>query len=305
MPTEIIDPSHPDFEAERRKGVGASEAAQACNVSEYGSAFELWERKTGRTPPKKQTMAMEIGNALEGLLIDKFCRENPAWTLVPNSQQAKHRDKDHPYIWATVDAMVSSGIGDQRSVAVLECKTTTSRNKNLTEDKLPTDWFCQAQVQMHVAGAPVVFFSILVDKEWQCRQVQYNQVLADRIIGQMNAFWGFVSRNDVPPAAWAQPEELDDRLALLPESSEMIYANDEDLRDHLRDDVEEYEELGRQIKELSKQRDERKQRLLLALGDVRSGLLPDGRLMYVQKTSRKGYVVAPSEVVSLKIGKAQ
>ena len=79
MPTEIIDPSHPDFEAERRKGVGASEAAQACNVSEYGSAFELWERKTGRTPPKKQTMAMEIGNALEGLLIDKFCYHLPLY----------------------------------------------------------------------------------------------------------------------------------------------------------------------------------------------------------------------------------
>lgn len=302
---EIVDTSSPTFNEERRKGIGASEIAQACNLSSYGSAFELWERKTGRAEPVATTIAMEIGNLLEGFLIEVFCREmakaGQHWVEKGSYQQAKFRDKEHDWLWATLDTVVMC----EGELCPLECKTTTSRNKALTADAIPTEWFCQSQIQMHVLGAKRAFFSILVDKTWQWREVQYDEKVAKTLINKAQEFWHHVQNDIVPPASWAHSEELDNRLALLPASADVIHADDYPLQEALMDDVTDYEDLGRQIGNLEKKREEIRVSLLRHLGDKSSGLLLDGRMLKVTKTARREYVVPAKDVVSLRIGKVK
>src|SRR5947209_6843419 len=61
--------------AERRRGLGGSDAAPACGMSPWKTPFELYLDKTGQLPPEKMTEAMKLGVHFEAALADLYSAE--------------------------------------------------------------------------------------------------------------------------------------------------------------------------------------------------------------------------------------
>lgn len=68
----IVRPAdHQGWLAERKKGIGSSEAGTIMGVNKFDTPYRLWRRKREIDPPVQTNEAMELGHHLEFLLISK------------------------------------------------------------------------------------------------------------------------------------------------------------------------------------------------------------------------------------------
>lgn len=279
----------------RRKFIGASEIAAACIGSRYMSRGALWELKTGRRQPTAENAAMRWGNRLESFIIEDWCERHCAEV---DSYQERLVWSESPPLVATLDAIVSMPDGTR---AVLEAKTTTSRNAELGEegDEIPLSWIFQAQAQMAASGLAVAYFAVLVDKE-QDREfvVHRDDAIIAGIRQRAAEFWSFVEADQVPPAEWYEVDERLNRMQWVPDLGVPCELPN-DIVDRWRD----YEEIGRSISQLEKTRESLKADVVAALGDSHRGLLGDGRELVVSTVERAGYVVQPKSYVQLRARK--
>ena len=61
--------------AERRKGLGGSDASTIAGVNRFSSRYAVWLDKTGDLPEQDLTAAMRMGNLLEPVLIRMFTED--------------------------------------------------------------------------------------------------------------------------------------------------------------------------------------------------------------------------------------
>lgn len=288
----------------RRKRLGASEIAQACRLIEvdgnfpHGSAFELWELKTGRRSPWAGNERTEWGSRLERLVLDVFAESECIEIL---DHQAERVASIDPPIVATLDAIGFDG----SEQIVVEAKTTTSDNKDLGESgssQVPMEWLCQTQIQMHAAkmGNAMIACWLRDTCEMRVYRIEYHRVLCERLIAKAAEFWRYVAENKLPPADWANADERMRRAVYIDRLGEPIEF-DEDAQKNWA----EYELLGKQITTLEKQRDKLKDEITVALQDRSRGTLGDGREVVLQVINRKGYTVAPTSYCQLRARKVK
>ena len=144
------------WNAERLKSIGGSDAAALLGLNPYKSAFALWAEKTGEIKPEdiSDREAVRLGHDLEDYVAKRFAeatgkkvrREN---FFIYNS--------DFPIAHALPDRMV---VGE---AAGLECKTTSSweRLKLCRDGEYPKDWYCQCVHYMMVTGAQKWYLAVL------------------------------------------------------------------------------------------------------------------------------------------------
>lgn len=58
--------------AERRKGIGGSDAAAIIGMNHYVTPYMLWADKTGQLPEQEDNEAMRQGRDLEQYVADRF-----------------------------------------------------------------------------------------------------------------------------------------------------------------------------------------------------------------------------------------
>lgn len=296
----MAETGSPEWHAERRKGIGASEIAAACGISKYMSRFRLWEIKTGRREPDQPNDAMRWGNRLEPHIIADWAEENVAEII---ETQGRHIAATDPPIWATLDAIAELPSGER---VIVEAKTTTSRNGELGDDgtdQAPMSWIAQVQIQM--LACPLINearIACLVDqREMREFRVAKDPALADKLVKAAFEFWRHVAGNIVPPAKWADIDERLTRQLYLPPQPEPLDWRESELSETWRY----YEELGRNIREIEKDRELLKSEVIVAFGDNSRALLADGRELVIETVKRKGYTVAPSEYAQLKCRKVK
>lgn len=124
----------------RRSGIGGSEVAAICGLSKWESAYTLWLRKTGRVEDKDLSgnEAVEWGNRLEPVVIDKFADNHPELTLFREVGTYAH--KEHEWMRANPDALYKSQNG---TWGVLEIKTAQFEDDWV--DGPPRYYYCQVQ----------------------------------------------------------------------------------------------------------------------------------------------------------------
>lgn len=208
-----------EWHVARTKGVGASEAAAVCGLSQYETAFDVWARKTGRTDSKESTPVMELGTYCEPILFDHVERQYPIRQRSPGL----FRHKKHGIVIASPDAFLSGDLG-------LETKVTSDLNKDLGDspDALPPSWILQAQQQIEVCDLSAVVFAVAVLPHGirdfllksvgaaeaarviaQCLEngtvelrywtIERHQKLIDRMIEKELEFWKHVETDTPPP----------------------------------------------------------------------------------------------------------
>lgn len=253
--------------AERRQGLGASEAAAAIGLSPFETPLQLYLRKVGLLPEPEETEAMRWGTLLEPLIAEEYQRRTGA-RLERRQVFLRSKTTEAP-IFATLDAIRDDGVP-------VEFKTCSawSRSKLGEEgtDELPEHWLVQAHVQMIAAEQERVDFAVLVGgQEFRLFRVEFQAGLGMILIAELTEFWRRIERREPPPPESAADVRV--MHALYPD----VTGADLVLDAEAVAIAEAYEAAGAEIKRLSESRDRLKADLLARLGSAPGGLLPDGR----------------------------
>lgn len=291
-PTFICSANSPRWLELRNQGIGASEAAAACGISNWQTPLELYHRKRGQLPPIEENRAMRLGKKLEPIIASEFELETGLKVAV--REPGLWASSESPHILATPDAMLSED-------ELLEIKTMNDRRawEELGEegtDEIPFEWNMQAQQQMYVMGASVCWFAVLVGgQDLRVFAIHRHDKAIAGLCRKLTEFWQRIESGQEPEfdpnhkTALQLAKELYGEV----ESGEVITLSTE-----AADAWEQYEDCTQQAGVLKKRADAAKAQVLMELESAEAGQLPDGRFVKRSVVNRKGYTVEPSSYVT-------
>ena len=191
------------WQAWRKTGLTATDAAKIIGLSPWGSPWTVWADKVGLIDGNdiEVTDAMEFGTRAEQLLNAWFTDKVGLHVIFP---QAWCTHPDHPWMLATVDGFAAespaSTFGDV--LGGIEDKTT-SDSADEWKTRIPLHYQAQAQWQMAVTGSPTTWMPTL-HVAFGRVQFEVHQVARDEddiamLIDAGNKFWHDHVLTGVPP----------------------------------------------------------------------------------------------------------
>ena len=185
----------------RKGGIGSSDAAAAVGLNPYQSQLELWMEKTGRAPTAPpgdggadDLSPMYWGSLLEPIVAAHYTRRTGNRVRRIN---AVLQHPDHPWMLANIDREVM-GAPD---VQLLECKTAGIQGVWLWRDGAPEYVQLQVQHQLAVTGNQAADVAVLLGgQELQIFRIERDEELITQLITLEREFWGYVERDQQPPA---------------------------------------------------------------------------------------------------------
>lgn len=145
MTSAEIANDHERWLAERKKGIGGSDAASVIGLNKWTSAYTLWTHKTGKVEPEdiSDKEVVYWGTILEDVVAKEFEKQ----TGKKVRRQGMIRNLEYPFMLADVDRVV---VGEN---AIVECKTASSFKKDeWLDDNIPDSYYVQVQHYMMVGG---------------------------------------------------------------------------------------------------------------------------------------------------------
>lgn len=282
--------------AERRKGIGSSDAAAACGLRPgpgvhgvYQTALGLYLDKKGLVPPT-DSQPMRWGRRLEAVVADAFDEETGlAIEVAPALVQ-------HPrieYMRANPDYLIP-GLGP---LEVKTARSATGWGPSGT-DQVPEGYVLQVMHQLEVLGADVGYVAVLIGgQDFRWYTLPRNGELIDRMLALEAEFWRRVEDDDPPEPDWEHPDTPGlVRLLCRPLAGTTV-----ELDAFALALAQDYQSLGPQVRAMEKHRERVKGELIAILGTAETGLLPDGRRVTRKITPRKGYTVEPGEADTFRI----
>lgn len=264
---------------ERNKGIGGSDVAAIVGYSKWESAFSLWCKKTGRIQDSTTSSAMEWGNRLENVIIDKFEDEHPEYTLLRNVGSWAHNDR--PWQKANPDALY---IDDQGELCLLEVKTAQYEDdwKTLTagEYDIPAHYRTQVQWYMQTLGLQrgtlVVLFHGNLYKEITFEAHAFEQ---ECNLDDARIFWEYV-QNDTKPDWDGSDVTVETVRKLHPDI-------DADASVELMELAAEYKIADEQVKEYTDTLNRTKAQILDIMGNAKYGTY-GGDVVFVRSARGQG-----------------
>jgi putative phage-type endonuclease len=181
LPPELTGPAHPEWFAERAKGVTASEIVAVLGISPWESPFSLYWRKRGTLGEQADNEQMRWGRRLERHIADEFAERHAEFSVMPAGLYA-HADR--PWQMASPDGLLydmeTSGVVERDGVfyiepiAALECKTTGSWDGWGADgsDEIPLHYRAQVIWQADVLGVPCVYVPVVNGRTYREYVVQ-------------------------------------------------------------------------------------------------------------------------------------
>lgn len=286
------DESREKFLAERRKGIGGSDAAAVCGLSPWRSPLEVYLDKRGEIEPSPGNELTEWGTLLENTVAVAYSRKNGA-----KIRRAPMRmNKERPFMLVHMDRQI---LGDPRGPGYLECKTADARSLSKWKNGPPDDYALQVQHGLAVTGYAFGVIAVLIGGN---HYEQFEIARNDHDIGVLADieadFWlNHVAVGVPPDPDWEHPrtsELLSRMYGAVNGETVMLPA-----------DICHWAAMERQaaglIKRYEAARDVAKAHIQDALKDVAMGVLPDGSGAYVRSwVKRKETTIPASEFVTLR-----
>lgn len=216
--------------AERKKGIGGSDAAAILGISPWATPVTVWLDKTGRSAPIQANNAMRIGTELEGLVAKLYCENSGREVQRYNTML----HKDH--LLGNIDRLVipegekvASHMGVIRTDTLLECKTSSRE----WDDGVPI--YYQTQVQHYMGLDPNLVHAdvaclFLNRKHFETYRVERDNEVIEIMQAKLNEWWEkHVVRDEMPPPTneadcrmlWARSNPGKSVMA-TPEIEEMV-----------------------------------------------------------------------------------
>jgi len=266
---------------------GASEAAEACNLSPYSAGpLELFMKKRSLKPSFEGNEATEWGTLIEPVVLTMYERK---FGVDLQRDLPMYFHGEYSFMGATPDALVKNaadhfGFSPDGPSEAVDAKSSTFRMVDATgedenkygeeeTDQVPTYIVCQAQQQCAVLNLERVHFPVLIDRRIRRYTVERNDDFIAMIVSAEKELAERIINNDPPEPNWTHPETkrlLNDMYGY--EQGKAIDLGDDDLLHWT-----EYEKLGQEIKELEKKRSGHRNQLLAKLQDAELGRLPAGK----------------------------
>ena len=192
----------------RKGGIGSSDAAAAVGLNPYKSQLQLWMEKTGRdsglpaVDPRDTNSPMYWGTLLEPIVATHYCQRTGHRVRRIN---AVLQHPEHPWMLANIDREVT-GASD---VQILECKTAGINGARLWKDGVPEYVQLQVMHQLAVTGKQAADVAVLLGgQELQVFRIARDEELIAQIIALEQQFWGYVERDQQPPADGSDSADL-------------------------------------------------------------------------------------------------
>ena len=300
LPTEAVhtlEEYHTEAEwlTVRRSAIGASEAPIILGVSPYKRPVQLFTEKLGLTEPEPQTEAQAWGLLHEPNIARRYADET-GHALVDPGRYTLHRSKDVAWMVATLDRLILRAEG-QPTPAVLELKCRKFAKPGAWEDEPPVDVLVQVQHQLAVTGYAWAAVAVLIAGSEFRRFVvpRHDEFIAKLLVAE-HAFMEQM-RTKTLPAIDASEKTREALRSLYPKEQPGLVVN-------LPGEAVEWDLERTEAMLQEKAAQERKRaaenRLLAALGEAETGVLPNGVSFTYKATERAGYTVAPSIVRTLR-----
>jgi predicted phage-related endonuclease len=180
----------PEQLAERKKGIGASDAAKIVS----GDWFALWQNKTGAVPDEdlSDVFAVQLGVVTEELNLNWGERRTGA--VIAHRGKAVV-SKKHPFLRCTLDGF------DVENKTVWQAKHVNGFSKI---DEIRAKYVPQVTHEMIVTGCRKAILSVIIGTtEPVFEMVDLDTAFASQYIEQARDFWGYVERNEPPPQVGA------------------------------------------------------------------------------------------------------
>lgn len=194
-PFEIVrvKPDTPEWERERRKSVGASEAAAVLGLSSYGvTPLDVYNHKLGVDRHFDPLLGW-IGHVSEPIIegwVHQFSGVDV--TLQPGFMA---RSVAHPYLHASFDRVSANPF------CTWQFKTAHHYAGHHWDEGIPTDIRVQVQAEMAVAGTPRCAVVVWIGGRefrlfWEPRDDRF---IEEHLIPTVRDFWDANVRARVPP----------------------------------------------------------------------------------------------------------
>jgi len=289
---ELIEcPDRETWLKERRKGIGASEAAAVLGASPWKTAIDLWAEKVGiAEQPEDESEWLKWGRRLEPVIRETYMEETGRMVIRPGGEWTLVRSKKYPWMVTTLDGEIVP-VDDKDGPGVFESKTAMLFKKDEWADEPPLQYQIQNQHQLVVTGWLWGGDAVLLGgSRFLHQDFEVNQDFQYLLIEKLEAFWSLV-QSETPPAIDGSDsaKELLRRLYPKQEPNKVIELPLEAVDWH-RDLVAVKEEL----KLLEGKASELKNQFAAVLKDAEIGVLPSGdsyTYKFVEKKAAKSVQV--------------
>jgi putative phage-type endonuclease len=176
--------------AERRTGIGGSDAAAACGLSKWKTPLELWLDKRGELETA-ESEPMKWGNLLEPVVRQEYCNRTGRTVVVPPGIIR------HPTVQFAL--MTPDGIADESRVLQVKTARTSDGWGEPGSSDIPLEYILQTQHEMFVTRLPVADVAVLVGgSDFRIYVVEADSELQSLMLDKEAAFWRLV-RDGEPP----------------------------------------------------------------------------------------------------------
>ena len=275
---------------ERRKGIGASDAAVILGVSPFSSPYKLWAEKVGLVDPPdiSDREWIEWGHRLEPIIAEAFAdRSGRRVTMWPRFDIAQHAALD--WMRCTPDAIQHGG--EKLLNGLVEIKNVNAFKVEEWENEPPLQYQVQIQHQMEVTGATWGTLVVLIGgQKLMWFDVERNERFIAALLAQESIFWGQVQGAEAPDVDGLKATAATLK-ALHPEDNGETIALPADAITW----AERLDELKGELREREEQRRLLENKIKAALGKNTFGQFPDGSGFSYKTQARKGFTVAPGQ----------
>ncbi|MCC2033100.1 YqaJ viral recombinase family nuclease [Microbacterium allomyrinae] len=188
-----VKPDTPEWERERRKSVGASEAAAVMGLSSYGNTpLDVYKHKLGVDRPFDPLLGW-IGHQSEPI-IEAWVHEFSGVDVELNPGFMA-RSNAHPYLHASFDRVSA------QPFCTWQFKTAHHYSGHHWDEGVPTDIRVQVQAEMAVAGTPRAAVVVWIGGRefrlfWEPRDDRF---INEHLLPTVQQFWDGNVRAHVPP----------------------------------------------------------------------------------------------------------
>ena len=280
--------------AERRTGLGGSDAAPALGLSPYKSALELFlEKREPREAGAIEAAALHWGQLLEPVIRQEYANRTRRVVRVPAGTLHHHR---HRFILAHIDGVTDDG-------RVFEAKTARSAEgwgKSGT-DEVPHHYLIQVQHYLAVIGFDVADIAVLIGgNDFRIYEVPADKELQEMIIDGEADFWKLVQTGTPPPPEWDREDTHSLMRRLYPGTDgRTIVANEDDV--HHRRVLVNAQEMVKQYQQLL---DASRAHLLFRMGTASRMTFPeDGVQLQRKEVSRKEFTSPATTYIDARFSK--
>lgn len=176
---------------ERRKHIGASEAATVLGINPWSTPYKLWLDKMGLAEPVEVNDAMRRGTEMEPLARDAF-EKMTGLEVFPHCIY----HPEHPFMMSSLDG-ITLDAKTERFAVEIKCGSKAFRLATLGE--IPDYYMAQCQHQLACLGIKMLYYFAYDGEKGIIIEVQRDDEYIEDLIKKERKFWEYVETKTPPP----------------------------------------------------------------------------------------------------------